>query len=62
MNRSLVKLHKAPSEDVQHKTVNPFSDDRRFFLFFSDAPHLLKTVRNCFMSNKRSLWVSLHTN
>ena len=55
MNRSLVKLHKAPSEDVQHKTVNPFSDDRRFFLFFSDAPHLLKTVRNCFMSNKRSL-------
>ena len=40
MNRSLVKLHKAPSEDVQHKT---FSDDRRFFLFLSDAPHLLKT-------------------
>ena len=33
MNRSLVKLHKAPSEDVQLKAVNPFSDDRRFFLF-----------------------------
>ena len=53
MNRSLVKLYKALSEDIQHKTVNPFSDDQRFFLFFSDAPHLVKTMGNCFLSNKR---------
>ena len=26
--------------------------------FFSDPPHLIKTVRNCFASNKQNLWVS----
>ena len=61
VNRSLVKLHQSPCKDVPHKTLNPFSDDQRFFLFFSDAPHLMKTVRNCFMSNRRSLWVSTHS-
>eukprot|EP00731_Ephydatia_muelleri_P009106 Em0004g1444a len=56
VNRSLVKLHKAPSEDVQHKT---FSDDRRFFLFFSDAPHLLKTcgIVSCLTSEAwKNIW------
>eukprot|EP00731_Ephydatia_muelleri_P004466 Em0002g642a len=56
VNRSLVKLHQPPCKYVPHKTLNPFSDDQRFFLFFSDAPHLMKTERNCFMSNRRSLW------
>ena len=30
----------------------------RFIYCFSDPPHLIKTVRNCWASKKRSLWVS----
>lgn len=30
----------------------------RFIYCFSDPPHLIKTVRNCWASKKRSLWVN----
>lgn len=47
-NRRLFKLHQAGKELV-HKVVNPF-DMKRFVYFFSDPPHLLKTVRNAWQS------------
>ena len=34
---------------------------REIFFFFSDPPHLAKTVRNCWESRKCSLWVRMCT-
>ena len=67
---------KGKSKDVPYKTFNPFREGKDLF-FFCDAPHLLKTARNCFSnsfahSNSRkmqvippphfmSLSVALHT-
>lgn len=34
-----------------------YANDGRFIYFFSDPPHLIKTVRNCWASPQRSLWV-----
>ncbi len=57
-NRRLFKIHSpAPNSEIMYKVKNPFADDRSV-LFFSDPPHLIKTVRNCLASTKRSLWVS----
>ena len=53
INRRLIKMH-GPDELV-FKTPNPFADDGRDFFFFSDPPHLLKTIRNCW--KERRLWV-----
>ena len=55
-NRRLFKLHQSGKQLV-HKVVNPF-DTKRFVYFFSDPPHLLKTVRNAWQSKKQHLWVS----
>ena len=38
------------SDDVIHKTVNLFAPSR-FIYFFSDAPHLVKTARNCLFNS-----------
>ena len=57
VNRRLIKLHN-PKEDVLHKVLNPYSQEKRYLYFFSDPPHLLKTIRNCWQSKKRNLWVS----
>ena len=48
-HRSFFKMHEGYSDDgkVVYKTPNIFSDDERFIFFFSDAPHLMKTTRNC---------------
>ena len=48
---------------VPHKTVNPYRKNADFY-FFCDAPHLLKTSRNCFSnsfahSKSRTLKVEL---
>lgn len=43
---------------TDYKTLNPFAVDGQFLYFFSDRPHLLKTVRNCLATTKRNLWVS----
>ena len=37
-----------PMSPFAHKTVNPYSDDERHF---SDIPHLIKTVRNCWANS-----------
>lgn len=56
VNRRLIKVHN-PNEDVVHKVANPFSQDKRSLYFFADPPHLIKTVRNCWNSKCRSMWV-----
>jgi len=63
-NRKFIKVHGETGELV-YKTKNPYSDDESRSLFFlSDAPHLIKTVRNCWAnsfahSKSRSLWVRI---
>ena len=57
-NRKFFRLHSQTSNEAEYKTLNPFAADKRFLYFFSDPPHLLKTIRNCLVSNKRDLWVS----
>ena len=44
-SRKFYKMHKMDNE-VVYKAQNPFCPDR-FAYFFADAPHLLKTLRNC---------------
>ena len=56
-NRRFWKLHGKGSE-MTYKVRNPYATDRDLF-FISDPPHLLKTIRNCFFSSKRNLWVSV---
>ncbi len=56
VNRRFFKLH--GTGDMVHKARNPFADDNRYVYFFSDPPHLVKTVRNCWYSSKRLMWVS----
>jgi len=60
-NRRLFQLHKLPGssrDQVVYKAVNPFSEEEQEVMFFIDPPHLLKTIRNCFQSPTRPLWVS----
>ena len=56
VNRRLIKLHQ-PSSDLVYKVQNPFAQEKRFLFFFSDPPHLLKTIRNCWQSKHRTLEV-----
>uniref|UniRef100_A0A1X7SX00 Transposable element P transposase n=1 Tax=Amphimedon queenslandica TaxID=400682 RepID=A0A1X7SX00_AMPQE len=56
INRRLIRLH-SERRYLIHKTLNPYvTDNTRCFFFFSDPPHLLKTVRNCWASPTRNLW------
>ena len=54
-NQKLFKMHfhMTPKDemnlDVTYQTVNLFSPEKRFIYFISDAPHLLKTDRNCWI-------------
>ena len=57
VNRRFFRLH--GTGDMVHKAMNPYCDDERYVFFFSDPPHLVKTVRNCWLSNKRLMWVSI---
>ena len=58
-NHRLFKLHKPGSKSLVNKVGNPYaSDNSRSLFFFSDPPHLIKTVRNGWASPKRKLWVS----
>ena len=64
-NRKFYDLHvgligEDHTDDVIHKTVNLFAPSR-FIYFFSDAPHLVKTARNClfdsgFGKHTRLMW------
>lgn len=55
VNRRLVRLHDAKL--TPHKVKNIHAPDKRDLYFFSDPPHLIKTVRNCWSSKCRTLWV-----
>lgn len=57
VNRSFFKLH--GSGECVYKVINPYSQDKRYLFFISDPPHLIKTVRNSWHSNKRLLWVGV---
>ena len=64
-NRRCYELHAgltgdASVEGVVHATVNLFCPSRKIY-FFSDAPHLVKTARNCLFNSgsgkrTRQLW------
>ncbi len=58
-NRRLVKIHNLglkKSGDA-YRVVNPFAVEERYLYFISDPPHLIKTTRNGWASQKRHLWV-----
>ncbi len=62
-NRKFFKMHKSKSTPSPHKTVNLYAGEDRPIFFFSDPPHLMKTVRNCWANSyghsyTRKLWVS----
>lgn len=45
-NQRLYRLHRTGNEDVVFFADNPFSEEKRNIYFFSDVPHLIKTIRN----------------
>ena len=51
-NRNLFRIGREAkmSAKLPYKTANPF-DDTRCIYYFCDAPHLLKTARNCFSNS-----------
>lgn len=63
-NRKFFRMHKsAEKAKLIYKTINVASGDRRPIFFFSDVPHLVKTVRNAWANsgshdNTRQLYVS----
>ena len=57
VNRRFFKMHNTSCASGEYKTPNPYSNNNRNIFFFSDPPHLIKTVRNGWASNKRLLWV-----
>ena len=67
-NRRFYRLHKeldgGADSDLCYRTVNLYAP-HRFIYFFSDAPHLVKTTRNCLKSSgsgtcTRYMWDSGH--
>ena len=66
-NRSFYRLHKrldGGDEDLCYRTVNLYAP-HRFIYFFSDAPHLIKTTRNCLLHSgsgtcTRYMWNNGH--
>ena len=58
-NRRLFRLHGPKgSKEIIYKVANPYSPDGRKIFFFSDPPHLIKTIRNFFANRTRHLWVN----
>lgn len=55
-NRMFMCIH-CEGDTFPYKVLNPFASTKRYIHFISDPPHLLKTVRNCWSSTKRHLWV-----
>jgi hypothetical protein len=66
-NRKFFQMHQAaenniPGTKIAYRSVNPFVKEKRFVYFFSDVPHLMKTLRNCWShsfahNHTRGLWV-----
>ena len=57
VNRKLFQIHGSTSRT--YKCTNIYSNEERHIYFFSDPPHLLKTIRNALASKSRNLWVSV---
>ena len=57
-NRRFFRLHDPDSKSILYKVANPYAADGRHLYFLADPPHLIKTVRNCWASKTRKLWVS----
>ena len=63
-NQSFYKMHSVTKHGISYKANNPFAtDEKRDVYFFSDAPHLLNTLRNNLANsgsnlNTRLLWNS----
>ena len=57
VNRKVFQMH--GSTFNTHKCTNVYSIDSRQLYFFSDPPHLLKTIRNAMANKSRQLWVSM---
>ena len=50
-NRKFFQMHKVDkSKEPVYKTKNLYANDRDIF-FFSDVPHLMKTIRNCWSNS-----------
>ena len=53
-NRRLYRMHKALDDNADgegcYRTINLYAPNR-YIYFFSDAPHLIKTTRNCLYSS-----------
>ena len=47
---NLCQVDQQAAAGVPYKTTNPFRQDSELY-FFCDAPHLLKTTRNCFSNS-----------
>ena len=52
-NRKFFRMHhdKNDPNTFMYKGLNLYSDDHRWVYFFSDPPHLLKTIRNCWCNS-----------
>ena len=60
-NRNFFNLHQCEAKNnLVHKTANPYTSEDRYIYFFSDPPHLIKMVHNCWASKKRNLWVCVY--
>ena len=57
-NRKMFRMHSSTGDENIFKTTNVYSEDQYPIYFICDPPHLLKTIRNCFASSTRNLWVS----
>ena len=47
---SLPERKKGKSDFIPYKSANPYREGAQVY-FFCDAPHLLKTARNCFSNS-----------
>ena len=56
-NRKFFNLHVPEAKELVHSVPNPYTSEERPFLFFSDPPHLIKTVRNAWENKRRYLQV-----
>ena len=58
-NRSFYRMHYLMDGkidcDVTHRTINIFAP-QRYIWFFADAPHLMKTTRNCIFHSQVLLY------
>lgn len=53
-NRAFIKMHKPATilpSGIIFDTINKAAPERKLY-FISDVPHLLKTIRNCFMNSR----------